>query len=143
MADAGVQPYWSGHVGCGPHAQWPLRPALYLCDLWHGAVLHADGDWNVPAALEASGDSASLPLHGISVAAGDLRADRERVDAEHNHHTAYTGILGNNDRADRRAGIFVLEARQPESCLDLCGDSRHRLPRERREPFGANQIKTA
>src|SRR5450631_1432213 len=66
--------------------------------------------------MEAAGDSTSVSLYGISVASRDLCADRHRMDAEHDHHPAYRGILGNRDRADRRAGIFVLEARQPEDC---------------------------
>src|ERR1022692_3271256 len=66
--------------------------------------------------MEAAGDSTSVSLYGISVASRDLCADRHRMDAEHDHHPAYRGILGNRDRADRRAGIFVLEAQQPEDC---------------------------
>ena len=116
VANAGVQPDWTRHLGWGPHSQRALRPALYLCYLRHGAVLHANGNRHVSVALEAAGNSASLSLHGISVAARDLRADRLGVDAEHHHHTAHTGVLGHDDRADWRPGIFVLETQQPKGC---------------------------
>ena len=93
------QGIWAGSA----HAERALRPALHLRHLWHGAVVHADGDRHVLAALEAAGHSAALPLHGISVAAGDLCVDRRRVDAEHDHHAPDRSILGNGDRAGRRA----------------------------------------
>ena len=52
-----------------------------------------DGDRPVHSALEAAGHSASLPLHRISLAAGDLCPDRRRLDAEHDRHAAH-GISG-------------------------------------------------
>src|SRR5205807_256576 len=55
--------------------------------------------------------------HGLSLAACDLRSDRHGVDAEYDHHTPDSGILGNDDRADRSAGILVLEAQQPQGQL--------------------------
>ena len=70
---------------------------------------------HVLVALEASRHSATVPLHGISVAACDLRADRHGVDAEYNLHAADRGVLGNGHRAGRRPFLFVLEAQQPES----------------------------
>ena len=42
--------------------------------LWNGAVLHADGDRLVRPSREAARRSQTLPLHGISVAPGDLCA---------------------------------------------------------------------
>src|ERR1700722_10092941 len=116
MADAGVQPDGTGRVGRGADPERALRPALHLRDLWHGAVLYAHGNRNVPVALEAAGNSAALPVHGISVAARHLRADRRRVDAEHNYHPAHASVLGNGDRAHRGAWIFVLEAQWSEGC---------------------------
>ena len=106
-------------------AERTLRPALHLRDLRHGAVVHADGDRDVLAALEAAGDSAPVPLHGISVAARDLRLIGSRVDAEHDHHAAHRSVLGNRDRADRRAGISVLEAQQPRFNARVVSDACH------------------
>ena len=48
------------------------------------------------------------------MAACDLCFDRNGVDAEHDHHASHRSVLGNGDRADRRSGIFVLEAQQPK-----------------------------
>ena len=62
---------------------------------------------HVYSALEAAGDSASLSLHGISVAARDLRAGRHGLDAEHDHHAAGGSVLGNGDRAE-------------SACPDIC-----------------------
>src|SRR5437588_12921765 len=114
MADARLQPDCAGCLGSSTYLERPLRSALHLCHLWHGAFLHADGDWNVSAALEAARDSAALPLHGISVATRDIRADGHGVDAEHNRHTPYASLLGHGDCAGRSAFLFVLEAEQPE-----------------------------
>ena len=50
---------------------------------------------------------------------GDLCADWYGVDAEHDHHSADGGLLGNGDCADRGARVFVLEADQQES--SSCG----------------------
>ena len=74
-------------------------------------VLYADRNWNVFAALEAAGDSASLSLHGVSLAAGDLCAGGRGLDVEHNHYASGGSFLGHRDCAGRRAGIFVLEAK--------------------------------
>ena len=75
-------------------AQRSLRPALYLRDVRHGALLHADGDRLVHSALEAPGNSAALSLHGISLAAGDLCIDRRRLDAEYDRHASHGSLLG-------------------------------------------------
>jgi APA family basic amino acid/polyamine antiporter len=84
-------------------------------DLRHGALLHAHGDRNVSAALEAARSSASLSVHGISLAAGDLRASRRGVDSEYDYYAAHRSLLGHGDRFDWSAGIFILEAQQPEN----------------------------
>src|SRR3984893_8883833 len=114
VAHASIQPDRTRRLGRNPHPQRPLRPALYICDLRHGAVLYADSDGDVLAALEAPGDSAPLPVHWISVAACDLCPDRRCVDLEH-HHPAATGELCEYwYRVDRCAFLFVLEAQQPK-----------------------------
>src|SRR5512135_2150373 len=60
VANAGVQPDWTRYLGGGAHHQWTLRSTLHVRDLRHGAVVHADGDRAVLAALEEAGHSASL-----------------------------------------------------------------------------------
>ena len=82
-------------------------------------VVHAHGGRHVLAALEAAGDSAALSLHGISVAAWNLCPHRRCVDSEHDHQAAHGEFLEHGHRADRRAGIFVLETQPPEGCS--CG----------------------
>ena len=57
---------------------------------------------------------APLSLHGISLAACDLCADRRRLDAEHDRHAAHRSFWRRRDRVDRRPGIFVLEAVEQE-----------------------------
>ena len=52
-----------------------------------------------------------------------------RVDAQHDRHTTDRSAGRGSDRADRRARIFVLEAKQPESAANflrrfLCVSSR-------------------
>ena len=64
-------------------------------------------------ALEATGHSAPLSLHRISVAARDLRSGRSCLDAQYHHPAAHRSFLGSDDCADRRAGIFVLETQEP------------------------------
>ncbi len=59
--------------------------------------------------------SSSLPLHGIPVAARDLRAGWHSLDAEHHHHPAHRSLLGHGDRTGRRSRISILEAQQQES----------------------------
>ena len=51
-----------------------------------------DGDRTIYSALEAAGYSASLSLHRISLAAGDLCFDRRRVDFEHDRHAAHGSL---------------------------------------------------
>ena len=110
---------WPGYLGSDSHRQRPLRPALYLRDVRHGAVLHHDGDRHVHSALEAAGCCAALSLHGIPMAAGDLRSDRYGVDSEHDCYPAQRGVLGDGDCVVGRAGIFVLEAQQPQTRCGL------------------------
>ena len=57
--------------------------------------------------------SSSLPLHRIPMAARDLRPCRCGLDPEHHHHPPHRGLLGSGYRPDRRAGISLLEAREP------------------------------
>src|ERR1700733_9629267 len=109
MAHAGVWAYRTGNLGRRARGQRALRSALHLRHLWNGAVLHADGDWFVYPALEASGHSASVSLRRVSVDPRDLRSDRHRLDFEHDYHAAQGGTGGDDDCANRRAGIFVLE----------------------------------
>ena len=47
---------------------------------------------------------------GISLAAGDLRPDRRRLDAEHDRHAAYGSLLGRRNRAR-------------SACPDICTGS--------------------
>ena len=89
VADAGVQPDWARDLGRSAYIERSLRPALHVCHLRHGVVVHADRDRDVLAALETARDSATVSLHGISVAAGNLCADRNGMDAEYDHHAAY------------------------------------------------------
>jgi len=73
VAHAGLQPDWTRYLGRAAHPQRPLRSAYTY--VIYGMVLSYTltviGMFS--AALEASRDSASLPLHGISVATRDLR----------------------------------------------------------------------
>ena len=69
VAHPGLQPDRARHLGRDPDRERPLRPALHLRDVRHGAVLHAHRDWSVHPALEAARHTASLPLHGIPLAA--------------------------------------------------------------------------
>ena len=72
VAHPGVQPDRARHLGRDSYRERPLRPALHLRDVRHGALLHHDRDRPVYFALEAAGHSASLPLHRISLAAGEF-----------------------------------------------------------------------
>ena len=103
------QSAWAG----ASHAERALRSALHLCDVRHGAVLHADRDWIVPAALEAPRYSASVSMHGISLATSVLCADWGCLDAEYNYHAAHRSVLGNHNCAGWDTRLFVLEAQQP------------------------------
>src|SRR5690242_17055586 len=114
MANASLRVNRPGNLGVAADRERPLRSALYIRDLWHGAVVHAHCNWALHSALEAARHSAPLPLHGIPVAARDLRADRRGLDTEHDHHPSHRGVLGNVYRAARRARISILETQQPE-----------------------------
>src|ERR1700685_3287393 len=109
MAHAGVWADRTGNLGRRARGQRALRSALHLRHLWNGAVLHADRDWSVRSALEASGDAASVSLRRVSVDTGDLRSDRHSLDFEHDYHAAQRSAGRDDDCADWRAGIFVLE----------------------------------
>src|SRR5579862_9006622 len=109
MAHPGVQLDRARDLGGGPHGQRALRSTVYICDLRNGALVHVNGDRIVLAAMEASGHSATLSLHGISVAPSDLCAHRRGVDLEYDHHSSHRSLLGNRDCADRSSGIYVLE----------------------------------
>src|SRR3982074_942377 len=109
MADARLQPHRTRDLGRRPYSERPLRPALHLRDVRHGAVLHSDGDRYVSVALEASGHSAPIPLHGISLVARDLRADWHSMDAEHHHHAPERIASGHGDCAAGHTRLSVLE----------------------------------
>src|SRR5262249_21020317 len=80
MANAGLQPDWTGYMGLLAHREWALRSALHLRDLWNGPVVHADRDWLVRPAMEAPRRSSSLPLHWLPLAAGLLHLAGRVVD---------------------------------------------------------------
>src|SRR5260370_20751222 len=88
VAHARLQPYWTRYLGGRSYAQWALRPALYLCDVRHGTVVHAHRDRHVSVALEASGHSAPVPVHRLSLAAGDLCDYRHGMDTEYRPDSA-------------------------------------------------------
>ena len=92
VAHAGIQPDRTRNLGRDPDGQRPLRPALHVRNVRHGAVLHHDRDRPVYPALEAARHSASLSLHRISLAARDLCLDRRRLDAEHDFHATHRSL---------------------------------------------------
>src|ERR1700746_477268 len=110
MAHTGLQPDRASGMGMPVDGQRPLRSALHLRDLWDGAVLHAHRHWNVCAALETAGNTASLPLHRVSVAARNLCSAGNVVDHQYDRGTSQRGARGHDHRAARSAGVPVLEA---------------------------------
>src|SRR5215469_5807421 len=93
----------------GAHTEWAIRPAVYICDLRHGAVVHTDCDRPILASVETAGGSPTLSVHGISVAARALRSDRRGMDLEHDHYSSLRGFLGNSHCADWNPGLSLLE----------------------------------
>src|ERR1700746_3855587 len=110
MAHTGLQPDRASGMGMPVDDQRPLRSALHLRDLWDGAVLHAHRHWNVCAALETAGNTASLPLHRVSVAARNLCPAGNVVDHQYDRGTSQRSARGHDHRAARSAGVPVLEA---------------------------------
>ena len=53
--------------------------------------------------------------------ARNLCAGRRGLDVEHDHHASARSFLGDSDRADRRARVFVLEAEREERNVCLSG----------------------
>src|SRR5215469_2921665 len=115
MADAGVQPYWPRGLGGYSDAQRAIRSALYVRHVRDGAVLHADRDWVICAALETARRAKAVPLYGLSLAASYLCIDGGSLDLEHDFYAAYGIIGGNAHRVGGCAGVCLLAAEQPES----------------------------
>src|SRR5208282_178705 len=115
VAHARLQPDRPRHLGRGANHERPLRPALHLRHLWHGALLHVDRHRPVRVALETTRRAPPLSLHRLPVAARALRYRRSFLDAQHNYPAANRGLLGRCDCADRRAGVSVLEVERSQN----------------------------